>query len=99
MQDCNQAVRYDPKSAIAFSNRGVVYASKGDLGRAIQDFDEAIRLDPYLAGARYNRADAFEQQNQYDLALVDYDAIVRVAPGGRPGLEQSLLDACHRLAN
>ena len=46
MQDCNQAVRYDPKSANAFSNRGFAHVGQGDLDRAIQDYDEAIRLDP-----------------------------------------------------
>jgi tetratricopeptide (TPR) repeat protein len=54
MQDCNQAVRYDAKNAVAFSNRGFAYAGKGELGRAIRDYDEAIRLDPYLTGARLN---------------------------------------------
>jgi Flp pilus assembly protein TadD len=52
MQDCNQAVRYDPKNAIAFSNRGFAYAGKGDFNRAIQDYDEAIRLDSRRYGPR-----------------------------------------------
>jgi tetratricopeptide (TPR) repeat protein len=44
--DYNEAIRLDPKSALAFGNRGIAYGKKGDNDRALADFDEAIRLNP-----------------------------------------------------
>src|SRR5262245_12408840 len=42
----SEAMQLDPKTALAFINRGIAYARKGDNDRAIADFNEAIRLDP-----------------------------------------------------
>jgi tetratricopeptide (TPR) repeat protein len=41
--------------ATAFNNRGVAYASKRQLDRAIQDYDLAIRIKPNYAEALHNR--------------------------------------------
>jgi len=43
--DYSEAIRLDPKHAIAYCNRGDGYRSIYDYGRAIADYDEAIRLD------------------------------------------------------
>jgi tetratricopeptide (TPR) repeat protein len=50
LSDPNEAIRLDPDSACALTNRGRVYAFKRDLDRAIVDYDEAIRIDPSLSG-------------------------------------------------
>jgi tetratricopeptide (TPR) repeat protein len=42
--DCTEAIRLDPKDALAYLNRGLAYRSKGDSDKAIADFKEAIRL-------------------------------------------------------
>ena len=55
MADYSEAIRLDPKSAVAFNNRGNVYFRKGDFDRAIADYDEAVRLDPKNALAFCNR--------------------------------------------
>jgi lipoprotein NlpI len=44
--DCNQAIRLDPKFALAYYNRGDAYRNKGDVGSAIADYNQAIQLDP-----------------------------------------------------
>jgi tetratricopeptide (TPR) repeat protein len=44
--DYSQAIRLDPKYAVAYINRGISYEAKGDNDRAIADYDQAIRLDP-----------------------------------------------------
>src|SRR5580700_1889733 len=41
--------------ALLYNNRGVEYANKGDVDRAIADYDQAIALDPKLAAAYNNR--------------------------------------------
>src|ERR1700722_4031325 len=42
LTDCSQAIRLDPKFAIAYTGRGVAYEAKGDHDRAIADHTEAI---------------------------------------------------------
>ena len=49
--DYNEAIRLDPKYAMAFHDRGIAYSDKGDNDRAIADYSEAIRLDPKYAMA------------------------------------------------
>ena len=53
-----------PKRAVAYNNRGIAYAAKGDLDRAIADFNEAIRLDPKDATAYTNRGLTYEKQGR-----------------------------------
>ena len=44
--DYNEAIRLEPKNAIAFYRRGLAYMRKGDDDRAIADYNEALRLNP-----------------------------------------------------
>src|SRR5689334_10179029 len=46
--DLNEAIRLDPKLAMAYNNRGAYYNEQGDNDRAIADYNQAIRLDPKL---------------------------------------------------
>ena len=61
LEDCNTALRQMPKtapvgeSAVALSNRGLVYLRLGRLDSALQDFDAALKLQPRLPIARYER--------------------------------------------
>jgi tetratricopeptide (TPR) repeat protein len=45
-----------PSSAIAYNNRGVVYAKTGNYQKALADFEYALRINPYYADAVTNRA-------------------------------------------
>ena len=51
----DEAIRLDPKLALAYNNRGASYYDLGQYQRAIEDFDEAIRLDPKFVLAYANR--------------------------------------------
>jgi tetratricopeptide (TPR) repeat protein len=55
----SEAMRLDPKNALAFTNRGAAYGGKGDFDRAIADFNEAIRLNSNYARAFNNRGIAY----------------------------------------
>src|SRR5262245_61150390 len=46
LADLGQAIKLDPKFALAFNNRGLAWEDKGEIDRAIADYDAAIRLDP-----------------------------------------------------
>ncbi len=56
IEDFNQAVRLNPKMAVAFDNRGLAWGRKKEYDKAIADYNEAIRLDPKLVNAWNNRA-------------------------------------------
>ena len=51
--DYNEAIRLDPKYALAFFSRGFIYANKGDTDRGMADFNETIRFNPMYAVAYY----------------------------------------------
>ena len=43
------AIGIDPKFALAYYNRGVVYAKKAEHDRAIADNTKAIEIDPFYS--------------------------------------------------
>ncbi len=62
----------------AFYNRGIAYAKKGDLDRAIADFDQALRLDPDSTFALNNRGAAYARKGQYNEAIADFNEAIRL---------------------
>ena len=60
-----------PGYAEAYYNRGIAYARKGDLDRAIQDYDKALELKPDLAVAYYNRGVAWLRLKSWEKARAD----------------------------
>jgi len=66
--------------AIAFYNRGLAYANKGQTDRAIQDFDQAIRLDPQNAGYWDARCWGRALAGQLEQAIKDCDESLRLKP-------------------
>ena len=41
-----KAIELDPKYAVAYYGRGLIYVVLGDYRQAIRDYDKAIELDP-----------------------------------------------------
>ena len=77
LKDCNQALRSLPKptSAVAVSNRGLVYLRQGKPDSALADFATALKLQPKLFIARYGLGLAelkkgLKDQGQSDLLAV-----------------------------
>ena len=66
--------------AIAFTNRGLAYKSKGQWDRAIADFSEAIRLKPDFDTAFNNRGNAYYGKGIFDRAIKDYDEAIHLNP-------------------
>jgi tetratricopeptide (TPR) repeat protein len=65
----------NPELADAYNNRGIAYAGKGELDRAIEDYNTAIKLNPELADAYYNRGIAYRDKGELDRAIEDYKPI------------------------
>jgi tetratricopeptide (TPR) repeat protein len=76
----DDAVRADPKSALARCWRSRVRVAKLDLEGAIADASEAIRLDPNLADAYSSRAAAYLGLDKSDLAIRDQSKVVDLDP-------------------
>ena len=51
----NVALRFDPKNAIAFYNKGLIHQLAGELESAIEEYDQAIDARPGLAYAHNNK--------------------------------------------
>jgi len=80
LSDFNWAVRIDPKFAIAFSDRGMIWMLDGAYDAAIYDLNEAIRLDPSNSKALNNRGLTRIYKGQPDKALSDLNESLRLNP-------------------
>jgi tetratricopeptide (TPR) repeat protein/predicted small secreted protein len=78
--DFTEAIRLDPGNAVAYRERGAVYALRGDTDKGIADHNQAIRLNPQYAFAYYNRGVAYADKKDYDRAIADYNQVIRLDP-------------------
>jgi tetratricopeptide (TPR) repeat protein len=78
--DYSEAIRVDPKFALAYNNRGAAYNRKGDHERAMVDLNEAIRLDPKYAIAFLNRGNSYLGKDDYSRAIGEYNEAIRLDP-------------------
>ncbi|MCB7129499.1 MAG: tetratricopeptide repeat protein [Candidatus Brocadiales bacterium] len=75
-----EAVRLNPRFAMAYSFLGACYVSKGKYGLAIRQVEEAIKLDPQEAGYHYNLGMVYVKKDQYELAIKPLEEAVRLNP-------------------
>src|SRR5262249_3443304 len=78
--DSSEAIRLDPRSALAMSFRGVGYANKGEYERAIADFNDAIRIDPKSTHAFRNRGVVYALKDDYSRTIPDFNVANRLDP-------------------
>ncbi|HEY1543526.1 MAG TPA: tetratricopeptide repeat protein [Xanthobacteraceae bacterium] len=71
--DFTDAIRYNPKYALAYLNRGVAHFDQSDYDHAIADYDQVIALNPKFAAAYGNRAEAYRAKGALDRAGADLD--------------------------
>ncbi len=77
-----QAGRSTPEFPIAISyfQRGMAYAAKRDLDRAIDDFTAAIKLKPNFFEAYSNRGYLYSVKGDYGQAIADLTSAIRINP-------------------
>ena len=68
-----EAIRLDPKDAVAYYNRGLAYGNKDETDKEIADCTEAIRLDPKFALAYNNRGWAYAKKREKAKAEADFE--------------------------
>ena len=81
--DFAEAIRLDPKLAVAYHNRGNAWGAKKEFDKAIADYTEAIRLDfklASLASAYHNRGGAWGAKKEFDKAIADFAEAIRLDP-------------------
>ncbi len=80
IESYGQAIAVDPRSALAYNNRGLALKRKGELELAIADFGVAVRLDPRFAVAYHNRGSAHQAKGELDKAISNFNESLRIDP-------------------
>ncbi len=80
IEDYDEAIRLNPKDAVAYFNRGNDFYSLNKKKRAIEDYDQAIHFDPQFADAYHNRGTTYCDLGQYNRAIEDYGETIRLNP-------------------
>ena len=74
LEDCNFAVRKDPKQAAFHDSRGLVYLRQGKYDKALADYDAALALNPKIAWSLYGRGLARQHLGQAAAGAADVAA-------------------------
>jgi tetratricopeptide (TPR) repeat protein len=77
IQACDQAIHQNPRDAVSYYNRGVVYFHKGD-------FDRAIEINPKFTVAYNARGVIFEEKGDVDRAISDSTKAIEIDPKCAP---------------
>ena len=65
---------------IAYNNRGLAHAEKGEFGFAIRDYDEALRRDGDDTTSYRRRGDSYAAKHEYDEAILNFDGAIGLDP-------------------
>lgn len=80
LDDCNFAVRKDPKAAAHLDSRGLVYLRQARYDKAIADYDAALAMNPKIAWSLYGRGIARQHLGQAAAGQADIDAATALFP-------------------
>lgn len=76
--DFDEAIKKDPKSAKAFSQRGMCKQYLNRRDEAFKDFNESVKLAPNDFSNYLNRAKYFESINKSSDAITDYNQVIKL---------------------
>ena len=76
LADFNQALKLDPKLAVAVSNRAWVFFEQDDLPTALSGFDDALLLDRTLTRAHEGRASVLMEQGKLEEAISSFSKAI-----------------------
>ena len=79
-RDYNKAIDLNPKLALAFNGRGMLFYDRNDYDRALQDFNRSIALDATSAAAFDNRGITYFDMKDSDHAKADFDRAIELDP-------------------
>ncbi|WP_372365236.1 tetratricopeptide repeat protein [Candidatus Uabimicrobium sp. HlEnr_7] len=80
ISDYNNVIKNNPKSALSYYNRALLYEKRKDYTQALRDYDTSIALNSNYARAYYNRARMREETKNYQKAVNDYTKAIAINP-------------------
>lgn len=81
----DEAVKLDPKNALAYLLRGSARGALRQSAGAVEDFSRSIELDPKVAEAYDRRGSERFKQGQIAESLADFDKFLELKPEEKPG--------------
>ncbi len=78
VRNFDEALRFDPRDAIIYYNRGIAYAENHDAARALASYDAAIDIDPAFGDAYTNRGVLRAGSGDHERAIRDFDTALGV---------------------
>jgi tetratricopeptide (TPR) repeat protein len=87
INDLDLAIAIDPRSSLAYNNRGRARQLQGDLAAAVADYSRAIAIDPTNAFAYANRGLTRLQGGNAAQAESDFKRCLALEPTLKPSLE------------
>ena len=76
----NDLIKKDPGNADAYYNRAWVYASKGEIEKALGDYTKAIKLNDRYTDAYYNRGLLYARMKRPESAIKDFSTVIKLDP-------------------
>ncbi|MBC7607472.1 MAG: hypothetical protein H7199_11035 [Burkholderiales bacterium] len=80
MMSFSNAIKTNPKYAMAYGGRASLFASKGLLDKAIVDLSEAIKLEPKNISFLNSRSSYYYDNHQYKEGLEDMKTKIKLMP-------------------
>lgn len=78
--DYSNAIKLEPKYALAYIRRGTVYRKLKEYEQAIIDLSYALKLEPKNAIAYAERGIAYRLQKKYERGLEDFSCALKLEP-------------------
>lgn len=76
--DFTEALKFDPRDAFIYHNRGLAHAANDSTDAAIADYSKALQLDPEMTTAYFHRGVAYRLKGNFARAVADFsEAIAR----------------------
>jgi len=79
IQDYCRAVELNPRDAVAYNNRGLIYHDRNEMDKALADYSQAISIDAANPIFFENRALVYMSKGMIDQAKQDYDYALKHA--------------------
>jgi tetratricopeptide (TPR) repeat protein len=80
MNDFDEAIRLNPRHAIAYADRGNIWRLRGDLARALTDLNIAVRLEAHNPTILARRGEVLRYRGELAEALGDFNKALALNP-------------------
>lgn len=80
LSEYEEAIRLDPRSAVAYYQEGSIYFRRGDLDRTLLSLRRALAADPGYEGANLAVGIIMVRKKEYEEACRAFEAELRVNP-------------------